>query len=38
MRLVLATRIEHYLLELGRMLDGFALEPLPDGVVRKSDV
>jgi XTP/dITP diphosphohydrolase len=32
MRLVLATRNEHKLRELGRMLDGVALEPLPDGV------
>jgi XTP/dITP diphosphohydrolase len=31
-RLVLATRNEHKLRELGRMLDGVALEPLPDGV------
>jgi XTP/dITP diphosphohydrolase len=29
MRLVLATRNEHKLRELGRMLDGVALEPLP---------
>ena len=32
MRLVLATRNEHKLRELGRMLDGVALEPLPEGV------
>jgi XTP/dITP diphosphohydrolase len=32
MRLVLATRNEHKLRELGRMLDGVGLEPLPDGV------
>jgi XTP/dITP diphosphohydrolase len=32
-RLVLATRNEHKLRELGRMLDGVALEPLPHGVV-----
>jgi XTP/dITP diphosphohydrolase len=32
MRLVLATRNEHKLRELGRMLDGVELEPLPDGV------
>jgi XTP/dITP diphosphohydrolase len=32
MRLVLATRNEHKLRELGRMLGGIALEPLPDGV------
>jgi XTP/dITP diphosphohydrolase len=32
MRLVLATRNQHKLRELGRMLDGVALEPLPDGV------
>jgi XTP/dITP diphosphohydrolase len=31
-RLVLATRNEHKLRELGRMLDGVALEPLPAGV------
>jgi XTP/dITP diphosphohydrolase len=31
-RLVLATRNEHKLRELGRMLGGVALEPLPDGV------
>ena len=32
MRLVLATRNGHKLRELGRMLDGVELEPLPDGV------
>jgi XTP/dITP diphosphohydrolase len=32
MRLVLATRNEHKLRELGRMLDGVALEPLPGDV------
>ena len=32
MRLVLATRNEHKLRELGRMLDGVALEPLPEHV------
>ena len=32
MRLVLATRNEHKLRELARMLDGVALEPLPPGV------
>jgi XTP/dITP diphosphohydrolase len=32
MRLVLATRNLHKLRELGRMLDGVALEPLPDDV------
>ena len=32
MRLVLATRNEHKLRELGRMLDGIELDPLPDGV------
>jgi XTP/dITP diphosphohydrolase len=32
MRLVLATRNEHKLRELGRMLDGVELEPLPAGV------
>jgi XTP/dITP diphosphohydrolase len=32
LRLVLATRNEHKLRELGRMLDGVELEPLPDGV------
>jgi XTP/dITP diphosphohydrolase len=32
MRLVLATRNQHKLRELGRMLDGVELEPLPDGV------
>ena len=32
MRLVLATRNEHKLRELGRMLDGVALEPLPERV------
>ncbi len=32
MRLVLATRNDHKLRELGRMLDGIALEPLPAGV------
>jgi XTP/dITP diphosphohydrolase len=31
-RLVLATRNEHKLRELGRMLDGVVLEPLPEGV------
>jgi XTP/dITP diphosphohydrolase len=31
-RLVLATRNEHKLRELGRMLDGVALEPLPESV------
>ena len=31
MRLVLATRNEHKLRELGRMLRGVALEPLPEG-------
>ena len=31
-RLVLATRNEHKLRELGRMLHGVALEPLPEGV------
>ena len=32
MRLVLATRNEHKLRELARMLDGVALEPLPAGL------
>ena len=32
MRLVLATRNDHKLRELGRMLGGIALEPLPAGV------
>jgi XTP/dITP diphosphohydrolase len=32
LRLVLATRNEHKLRELGRVLVGVALEPLPDGV------
>jgi XTP/dITP diphosphohydrolase len=32
MRLVLATRNEHKLRELGRMLAGVDLDPLPDGV------
>ena len=32
MRLVLATRNEHKLRELGRMLGGVALEPLPESV------
>ena len=32
MRLVLATRNDHKLRELGRMLDGVALEPLPERV------
>jgi XTP/dITP diphosphohydrolase len=32
MRLVLATRNDHKLRELGRMMDGVALEPLPEGV------
>jgi XTP/dITP diphosphohydrolase len=32
MRLVLATRNEHKLRELGRMLEDVALEPLPDSV------
>jgi XTP/dITP diphosphohydrolase len=32
MRLVLASRNEHKLRELGRMLDGVVLEPLPPGV------
>jgi XTP/dITP diphosphohydrolase len=32
MRLVLATRNGHKLRELGRVLDGVELEPLPDGV------
>jgi XTP/dITP diphosphohydrolase len=33
MRLVLATRNEHKLREFGRLLDGVAIEPLPDQVV-----
>src|SRR5215211_6542582 len=32
MRLVLATRNEHKLRELGRMMDGVMLEPLPEDV------
>jgi XTP/dITP diphosphohydrolase len=32
LRLVLATRNDHKLRELGRMLDGVALEPLPEAV------
>jgi XTP/dITP diphosphohydrolase len=32
MRLVLATRNQHKLRELGRMVDGVTLEPLPDAV------
>jgi len=32
MRLVLATRNDHKLRELGRMMDGVTLEPLPAGV------
>jgi XTP/dITP diphosphohydrolase len=34
---VLATRNEHKLRELGRMLGGAALEPLPDGVTLPSE-
>jgi XTP/dITP diphosphohydrolase len=33
LRLVLATRNEHKLRELGRMLDGIALQPLPEHVM-----
>ena len=32
MRLVLATRNDHKLRELGRVMDGVTLEPLPEGV------
>jgi XTP/dITP diphosphohydrolase len=32
LRLVLATRNDHKIREVGRLLDGVAVEPLPDGV------